>query len=259
MKLFALLPILSFGQDDAGDGEKFLELSDIDTLSSLQDYGFDDSAYNDGVTGGSEVASSSGPGSSGSDMRDFGGSDTTDTGCFTCDDANFADCFTNGVWEICDPNIYLQEHESDNGRCELEVRMRFGAVYKIKSGCKQTSACDAQETQNFSPGAPPSMNQCKPHALLQTGRFGQLHGGESVCRTCMRRCPNDDGTGLTNAPNPTYCFGASGIPVGDGSFVQVDPASADSRFFGTNAVQSDATSLWQEDAAIAIQVGGEFA
>jgi len=91
--------------------------------------------------------------------------------CWTCKNAKSA--------AACRENGYVQQCESNEQVCEIEVRKRGGRrVESVSTGCKWRRACLDNKRQNF---IDPNKNQhqCRPAKWHQTTK-----NAPSVCRQC---------------------------------------------------------------------------
>ena len=91
--------------------------------------------------------------------------------CWTCKDAKNA--------KACRENGYVQQCESNEQVCEIEVRKRKGKrIVSVSTGCKWRRACLDNKRQNFI-DANKWQHQCRPAKWHHT-----FNKGPSVCRQC---------------------------------------------------------------------------
>merc|ERR1711953_1666466 len=85
--------------------------------------------------------------------------------CWTCENGSMDECQRLGKFKTC----------RDNSSCQVEWRSRYGATSKVKMGCKQTTACQNNQKQNFiNWRLGKRFTQCRP----------ELKFSHSVCRHC---------------------------------------------------------------------------
>lgn len=128
----------------------------------------------------------------------------TELGCWKCDAMSYAQCATEGRFEVCTE----YGTNEDQAVCFIEMREQDQKLTQLCTGCKTSQACEDLKKNNFHPaentaGFSPARNQCKPNHREQrrSKRFG---ASQSVCRQCFMMC--DSGTG-------TNCFGGLTLAV----------------------------------------------
>ena len=134
-------------------------------------------------------------------------------GCWTCNANSYANCITEGSYEVCPVNFDPAGSVEMNSVCFVELRERGQQMISIQTGCIQKAACRDLQAQNTKPTSSQSQNACKPEFKTANGRSA---GEPSVCRQCFNACD------LTE-DNTSLCFGGMSTTLA---------TTLDAEFFG---------------------------
>jgi hypothetical protein len=111
--------------------------------------------------------------------------------CWKCDQMTYTGCASQGHFEVCELG--------DVDCCFVEIREKYQGLQQLCTGCKDATACEDNQEQNFM-GVSRQYHQCRPDYRLQHQARGR--GQQSVCRQCFNKCNTSTGLDFS------MCFGS---------------------------------------------------